>query len=165
MKELFSQIDGLYQQADLPAVEEKLTGALKKLEKQGKERSPEYAQVANELAGFYRGVSRYPESLHFFQTAMELLAEHGLLESEGICLGRNELRRHLSSDGAVGPGGGRVPQREGAYGTAEFAGRLCLSQYSEQPFPGLPDAGEIRAGGAAGGTVPCLEPQTGAGCP
>ena len=82
MKELFSQIDGLYQQADLPAVEEKLTGALKKLEKQGKERSPEYAQVANELAGFYRGVSRYPESLHFFQTAMELLAEHGLLESE-----------------------------------------------------------------------------------
>ena len=85
MKELFSQIDGLYQQADLPAVEEKLTGALKKLEKQGKERSPEYAQVANELAGFYRGVSRYPESLHFFQTAMELLdqAEEGFLSAKG----------------------------------------------------------------------------------
>jgi tetratricopeptide (TPR) repeat protein len=68
----------LYRSGDPSRIEEYLRQYLYEMESTGRKLSGEYASVLNELASFYRGVSRYEESAAAFKQALELLRYIGL---------------------------------------------------------------------------------------
>ena len=68
MNDFYEKLDDLYNSGDAAAVE---TFILEAVEASG-DGSPERAGLYNELAGFYRGVSRFDESEDFFYKALAL---------------------------------------------------------------------------------------------
>ena len=90
MNEFYDRLDELYSQGDLAAIEKYLLEAVS----QTNDQSPERAALLNELAGFYRGISRYTasedafiKSLNIFESAnMEATPEYAtvLLNLAGL---------------------------------------------------------------------------------
>ena len=74
MNEFYEKLDELYGTGNLAAVEQFILGAV---DETG-EHSPARAGLYNELAGFYRGVSRYAESADMFMRSL------GIFESAGM---------------------------------------------------------------------------------
>lgn len=71
LNDFYKHLDLLYQAGDLRAVEQYLQDCLLQYP------LPEKISVLNELGGFYRGISRYPESEEAFHKAMALLEQDG----------------------------------------------------------------------------------------
>ena len=78
MNTFYDKLDALYQSGDKSAAEEHIKDYLYNLQASDQESSPEYAAVLNELAGFYRGVSRYDESAERFNKALDILKASGM---------------------------------------------------------------------------------------
>jgi len=74
MKEFYKKLDELYAAGDLKAVEAFIHGAIG----ESREGSPQRAGLYNELAGFYRGVSRYAESEDAFINALNVFESVGM---------------------------------------------------------------------------------------
>ena len=74
MNEFYGKLDELYGQGDLGAVEKFLLNAVG----EAVECSPERAGLLNELAGFYRGVSRYAESENTFMQSLAIFESAGM---------------------------------------------------------------------------------------
>jgi tetratricopeptide (TPR) repeat protein len=81
IENLFEQLDNLYESGDPDGVETFLKTTLLAFEVNGEDNRPEYVSLLNELAGFYRGVSRYAESAEEFGKALALMEEQGQTES------------------------------------------------------------------------------------
>ena len=71
MEEFYAQLDALFQAGDLEKIEAFLKQNL------SLRSGAEKVAVLNELAGFYRGISRYDESVQNFQEALTLLEQAG----------------------------------------------------------------------------------------
>ena len=78
MDEFFRELDQRFQDGDLERIEGFLRDTLNRLEAGGRKESGEYASVLNEMACFFRGVSRYKESADTFAQALELMERLGL---------------------------------------------------------------------------------------
>jgi len=74
LKEFYDKLDELYAAGDIPAVEAFILDAVAKTDEQ----SPERAGLLNELAGFYRGVSRYAESEEAFERSLSIFESVGM---------------------------------------------------------------------------------------
>ena len=74
MSEFYDKLDRLYASGDLSAVEDFLIDAAAETD----ENSPERAGLLNELAGFYRGVSRYVESENTFMQSLRIFESVGM---------------------------------------------------------------------------------------
>jgi len=74
MTDFYIKLDELYSTGDLSAVESYLREAIDA----ASPRSPEQAALYNELAGFYRGVSRFRESENAFSRALEIFDVCGM---------------------------------------------------------------------------------------
>ena len=74
MNEIYGKLDELYGKGDLKSVEEYLLNAVGETG----ECSPGRAGLLNELAGFYRGVSRYAESENTFKQAIAIFELLGM---------------------------------------------------------------------------------------
>ena len=74
MNDFYDRLDELYEAGDLAAIEEFISGAVDASE----EASVERAGLYNELAGFYRGVSRYDESEDYFFKALSIFKIVGM---------------------------------------------------------------------------------------
>ena len=74
MNEFYNKLDELYGAGDQTAVEKFILSAIGTYA----EGSIERAGLYNELAGFYRGVSRYSESEDAFEQALEIFNEAGM---------------------------------------------------------------------------------------
>jgi len=78
IKTLFESLDRLYIEGNCTAIEHLLLNAISDFESAGKKNTPECASVLNELAGFYRGVSRYADSLQAFELSLTILSQSNL---------------------------------------------------------------------------------------
>ena len=74
MNEFYDRLDELYGAGDLAAVEAFISDAAAGAD----EHSPERAGLLNELAGFYRGVSRYAESKDKFEQSLRIFESAGM---------------------------------------------------------------------------------------
>jgi len=74
MSNFFDELDRFYDAGDLDAVEAFILDAIV----DSPDNSPEQAGFLNELAGFYRGVSRYEESERAFLESLEIFEESGM---------------------------------------------------------------------------------------
>lgn len=74
MNEFYEELDKLYGAGDLAAVEKLILDALAA----AGESSMERAGLYNELAGFYRGVSRFDESGDAFERALDIFSSRGM---------------------------------------------------------------------------------------
>lgn len=74
MNDFYDRLDELYESGDLVAIEEYISGAVDASE----EASVERAGLYNELAGFYRGISRYDESEDIFFKALAIFKMAGM---------------------------------------------------------------------------------------
>ena len=74
MNEFYAKLDELYRKGDIEAVEEYLLNAVGETD----ESSPQRAGLLNELAGFYRGVSRYAESEKTFIQSLAIFEAAGM---------------------------------------------------------------------------------------
>ena len=79
MEQFYQAVDHLYQTGDLAGVEETLLG---KLEQLGQRNPVQYAQVANELAAYYRQVSRCQQAEAWFERALCVLEGCDMRDSE-----------------------------------------------------------------------------------
>lgn len=80
-EEIFQEVDRLILLGKLNKAEQLLLREIENLKQQGLDSSPTFAQLSNELAGLYRGTSRYPEAQKYFLTALCTLEACGLKES------------------------------------------------------------------------------------
>lgn len=76
---LLQQLDELYQLGQNQQAANLLLDALKQWEDGP---ATQYALLANELAGVYRGISQFDASLHWFHAAMKRLEENDLRQSK-----------------------------------------------------------------------------------
>ena len=74
MNDFYEKLDGLYASGDLNSVEDFLKNAVAE---EGSS-APIRASLLNELAGFYRGVSRYSESEAAFEQALAIFESIGM---------------------------------------------------------------------------------------
>ena len=74
MNDFYNRLDELYSSGDLRAVEVFLSDAVA----MAGENSPECAGLLNELASFYRGVSRYAESEQTFEQSLRIFESAGM---------------------------------------------------------------------------------------
>lgn len=81
MDQFYAQLDALYLEGDNRKTEQFLLNTLQRVRAGGEARSAEAAGIMNEISGFYRGVSRYSESLHYGAEAMKLLELHGMKDT------------------------------------------------------------------------------------
>lgn len=81
MDQFYQQLDQLFQEGDLSKIEHFLIGSMEDLRARGEQAYPELAAVMNELAGFYRGISRYAESERYFMESFALLEKMGMGKS------------------------------------------------------------------------------------
>lgn len=81
MDEFFTRLDALYEAGEPDKAESFLLDTLEELEAEGADKAAEIASVLNELGGFYRGVSRYAESMDCARRARELLASLGMADT------------------------------------------------------------------------------------
>jgi tetratricopeptide (TPR) repeat protein len=77
----FERLDELFKQDDPGAVESFMLKSLSELAHSRQNGSPECASIMNELASFYRGVSRYNESAEYFRRALDTLEQNGMNHS------------------------------------------------------------------------------------
>jgi tetratricopeptide (TPR) repeat protein len=77
MNEFYDKLDELYGGGDLAAVEEFILNAVSGAD----ESSPMQAGLYNELAGFYRGASRYKESENMFTKSLGIFETAGMASS------------------------------------------------------------------------------------
>lgn len=73
MDEFYAEADRLFRAGDVDGLEAYLLD----YERQLAEGDPARVAVLNEIAGFYRGVSRYEESAEYFERALRLLPTEG----------------------------------------------------------------------------------------
>ena len=81
LSKFFERLNELFKQGDLSAVESFMVRSLSELEHSPQKSSPEGASIMNELASFYRGVSRYSESAEYFRRALDTLERNGMNHS------------------------------------------------------------------------------------
>ncbi len=79
MDEFFSTLDNLYLTGDQEKIERFMLDKLRELEEQGE--TLDASSVMNELAGYYRGTSRYGDSVRYAQASMAILQERGMGET------------------------------------------------------------------------------------
>ena len=72
------ELDRRFQDGNLERIEGFLRETLSRLEEEGRGESGEYASVLNEMACFFRGVSRYTESADAFTRSLELMERLGM---------------------------------------------------------------------------------------
>ena len=77
LKSFYDKLDELYAAGDQDAVEAFLLDAISETGEQ----NPERAVLLNELAGFYRGVSRYAESENAFERSLSIFEYAGMGET------------------------------------------------------------------------------------
>jgi len=77
MDEFYEELDKLYEVGNQGAIESFIIGTIGKFEYVDEQRSLTCASIYNELAGFYRGVSRYAESADAFLTSLSIFEENG----------------------------------------------------------------------------------------
>jgi tetratricopeptide (TPR) repeat protein len=75
---LLDELDALMRAGDRNAIETWLTGLLTELELAGRTSSQEYITLLSELAGWYRGISRYSESENCYSRVLGILEENHL---------------------------------------------------------------------------------------
>ena len=73
----FKELDRLYDEGSADAVETFLLNTVENLRDGGGDRTTEYVAVINELAGFYRGMSRFEEAERLFQATVDLMDSIG----------------------------------------------------------------------------------------
>ena len=74
MNDFYDKLDELYKTGDLAAVEAYLKSEVALAD----DKTPKQAGLLNELAGFYRGVSRYAESKEAFDKALSIFESAGM---------------------------------------------------------------------------------------
>jgi hypothetical protein len=137
MNGFYEKLDALYQSGDLQAIEDYIIKYMRSLQADGKENSPEYASVLNELAGFYRGVSRYQESAEQFSKSLLILEQNGMKPSLHFA---TVLLNLPVSTGlwAAGARSIHVYRSEGDACLLRDDKRLRLRERSQQPLISLP---------------------------
>jgi tetratricopeptide (TPR) repeat protein len=78
---VLEKLDALFRQGDQQAIEAYFAELLFDYEAAGKTDSMEYATLLNELAGWYRGISRYEDSERYFVQMLSILEKNGLQDS------------------------------------------------------------------------------------
>lgn len=78
MDDFFRELDQRFQDGDQSRIEGFLKDTLSRLEAEGRGESGEHASVLNELACFYRGISRYGEAGEAFRRALEQMEQLGM---------------------------------------------------------------------------------------
>jgi tetratricopeptide (TPR) repeat protein len=78
---IFEKLDALYAAGKPDEIEQFLVATIKSFELNEETHKGEFISVLNELAGFYRGVSRYTEAAELFLRALQLLEVAGLATS------------------------------------------------------------------------------------
>jgi len=73
LQEIFDKLDKLYSEGNSDAVEKFLKLTIASMEANEEEDKSEYVSILNELAGFYRGTSRYAESMELFSKALKIM--------------------------------------------------------------------------------------------
>jgi tetratricopeptide (TPR) repeat protein len=75
---LLDELDRLIREGDQEAIEARFKGLLAEMEDSGQASSNEYLTIVNELAGWYRGISRYADSEACFNKVLEVLEASGM---------------------------------------------------------------------------------------
>ena len=129
MDEFFRELDRRFQDGDLERIEGFLRDTLSRLEAEGRRESGEYASVLNEMACFFRGVSRYTEAADTFARSLELMERLGPDSPAGrtaaVMLGSTETTFYTVSVYFAAAGVRRTRHAIPAALVSDLVGFLC----------------------------------------